>query len=485
MLHVAQTSVAVLGLVCLGYMLALNANYTLFLVLGWREVSDYVRRRPLRDYELVAASPLSSAVSLLVPAHNEERVIVESVRSLLQLEYPTFEVVVVNDGSTDETLAILDRAFDLVPVERVPRARLRTKAVRAAYVSAHEPRLVVVDKEQGGKADALNAALCYARYPLFLAVDSDTVLEPDALSRLVWHFQAQPETVAVGGMVRIANGSTVVDSRIADVRTPRKLLVNLQIMEYLRAFLTGRTGWNRLGILLIISGALGLFRRDVVLDAGGYDARTVGEDAELVFRLHRHCRDEGRPYRVAFVPDPVCWTEAPAGLRSLTRQRDRWQRGLVQALWHHRGVVGRTAYGRIGLVGTPLLVLFDVVGPFLELLAYPTMVVGLVAGWVQPVVAAAFFGVALSYGLALSFGALLLEERAFQRYRRWRCLARLTLASLAENAGYRQYMVAVRVRATLRAASTSHWGEMVRDGFERGPAEPGVAASPVPSSTAS
>lgn len=462
----AHELLAAVSLVLLAYTVALNVNYTILLALGWAEISSYVRRRPLRDYATVARSELSTPISMVVPAYDEEPVIVESVRSLLASNYRELEVVVVNDGSKDGTLARLVEAFGMIEIERVPRARLQTQPVRAVYGSAVEPRLVVVDKENGGKADALNAGLCHARFPLFCAVDSDTVLDRDALARLVWQFQQAPETVGVGGIVRIANGSSVQDARVVDVRTPRRLLVNLQIVEYLRAFLTGRTGWSRLGMLLIVSGAFGLFRRQTVIDAGGYDTTTVGEDAELVFRLHRHCRERGEPYKISFIADPVCWTEAPADVATLARQRDRWQRGLVESLWRHRRMVGRPRYGVVGTVAMPYFLLFEALGPLIELIGYVIVPTAWALGALDPVFALTWLTLAMTYGLVFSFGALRIEELAFQRYRRWRCLARLIVAAFVENFGYRQWNTLVRARACWRLVRGSRgWGEMARSGF--------------------
>ncbi len=296
----ASSLLVVLNVAMLGYFVVLNAVYTTLLVLGWMEGSRYVARRQLADFTDIRQSALTTPISILVPAYNEQPVIVDSVRALLRAEYPLHEVIVVNDGSTDDTLGELIRAYSLVAVRRVPRAGLASAEVVAVYTCPEDDRLVVVDKRNGGKADAINAALNYARYPLFCTVDSDTIIDDDALLRLVRPFQDQPETVACGGVVRIVNGSTVVDGRVVDVRTPRRLLANIQIVEYLRSFLAGRTGWARIGGLLVISGAFGVFRREVVIAAGGYDTATVGEDAELVVRLHRRLPRPGHP-----VPHPV------------------------------------------------------------------------------------------------------------------------------------------------------------------------------------
>ena len=465
-LDLVSEAVLAFNLFMLAYFLALNANYALLLWFGWSEIARYVKRRLLRDYETISSSFHSMPVSILVPAYDERPVIVDSIRSLLASDYRQFEVVVINDGSTDGTLEELRREFRLVPVDHLPRARLRTKPVSAVYRSPLDERLVVVDKHNGGKADALNAGLVHARYPLFCAVDSDTMLERQALSRLVREFQVRPETVACGGIVRIANGSEVSDSSVANVRAPRSLVVNLQIVDYLRAFLVGRTGWSRLGALLIISGAFGLFRRETVVAAGGYDTTTVGEDAELVVRLHHFCRKRGVDYKIGFIADPVCWTEAPGSLRALSRQRDRWQRGLIEAMWLHRGMLGRPRYGRVGLFAMPYFLVFEVLGPLIELAGYAAIVFSLAMGWAPAQVVLAFFVLALSAGMAFTFGALWIEEHAFQRYRNWRCLGRLVLAAVVENFGYRQWSTFVRARAIWSLMrGERHWGEMARTGF--------------------
>ena len=450
------------------YMVAQGANQLILTGFGWREISEYVKRRSLRDYATIATSELSVPVSLIIPAYNEEDVILESVQSLLNSHYRTFEVLVVNDGSKDATLERLTEEYNLVEDLRVPRAKLESKPVSATYRSLRDERLIVIDKENGGcRADAMNAGLRYARFPLFVAVDADTLLDVDALPRLVREFQVRPETVGLGGIVRIANGSTVEAGRVTEARTPRQLLVNLQIIEYLRAFLVGRTGWSRIGALLIVSGAFGIFRREDVIEAGGYDSESLAEDAELVLRLHKLCRERGRPYRIGFIADPVCWTEAPSSLAALATQRDRWQRGLLQMLWDYRGMVGRRRYGAVGMFGLPYFVIFEALGPVIEVVGYFVVTVSLIFGWIPPAMAIVFFGVSVALGIAFSFGALLVEERAFQRYRDWRCFGRLVLAAGLENLGYRQWYALVRVRASwshLRRKPAA-WGEMPRAGF--------------------
>jgi cellulose synthase/poly-beta-1,6-N-acetylglucosamine synthase-like glycosyltransferase len=455
----------------LAYFAVLNVIYTVLLVLGWRAIATYVRRRRLVDYDEIARSPLTMPISMVVPAYNEGPVIVDSVRSLLGARYPTLEVVVVNDGSSDDTLQQLIDAFSLVQSSRVPVARLETAEVRRILVSPDDDRLVVIDKANGGKPDAINAALCYARYPLFCTIDADTLVEDDALLRLVRPFQVEPDTIACGGIVRVVNGCKVEGSRVVDVHMPRRLIENVQVVEYLRAFLAGRTGWARLGALLIISGAFGVFRRDLAVAAGGYDTKTVGEDAEFVVRLHRYCRDNGLPYKVSFLADPVCWTEVPRSFRMLCRQRNRWHRGLIETLIRHRGMIGRRRYGIVGLVGMPYFVVFEALGPLVETFGYGIAIASLALGLINGSVALMLLVLSLTYGLVLSFGALIVEEHAFRRYRSWRCVGRMVVAAVVENFGYRQAGNFVRAWAivTLLRGSSNGWGEMQRTGFDSRP----------------
>ena len=471
-----QAAVEVVNIFFIVYMAAMQCNQAVLFALGWRETSDYVKRKVMRDYATIGTSELSLPISIIMPAYNEEAVILESVRSLLKSHSRGLEVIVVNDGSSDRTLEVLSTAFGLAEDSRVPRAWLPCEPVRGTYRSLVDERLVVIDKENGGgKADASNAGLRYARYPLFCSTDSDTILEADALPRLVREFQVRPETVAVGGIVRIVNGSTVNDGHVSEVRTPRGLLVNLQIVEYLRAFLLGRTGWSRLRALVIISGAFGVFRREPVVAIGGYDASAIGEDADLVVRLHRHCRDEGIDYRLGFIADPVCWTEAPSTFNVLGRQRERWQRGLLQVLWRYRAMIGRPQYGALGLFALPYFLVFEALGPFVEMLGYLVFGTSFALGWVSTEAAIALFVLAVVLGAAFSLAALLVEERAFKRYRGWSCFWRLTGAAAIENVLYRQWYALIRVRASIGMllGVDRGWGEMARAGF--GP--PGAPAT--------
>lgn len=473
-------TVITINVVMFVYTVALQSIYTSLTLVGWRRVDRYMRRRPLRDYDYVTESPLSVPVSILVPAFNEALTVVTSLHALLANHYQQVEVVVVNDGSTDATLTVLAEEFRLVPLPRAPRSGLVTEPVRGVYMSAVDPRVVVIDKDNGGKADALNAAINYARYPLVCSVDADTLVDPVALERLVWEFQRHPDTVATGGTVRIANGSTVRGGLIQTVSTPWALLATLQIVEYLRAFLGSRVGWSRAGMLLIVSGAFGLFRRQALVDIGGYDTKSVGEDAELVVRLYRHFSDAGQPHRVTFFPDPVCWTEAPTSWRMLARQRDRWQRGMTQLLWKHRDMTGRGRFGRLGRWALPYFWAFELAGPVIEVAGYMAIPIGVALGILNVWVAVALLALATCYGAFLSLMALLIEERTFRRYPSWTDLRRMVTAIAVENFGYRQALAVVRVRAMVRLLYTQRsWGSMARSGFTVEPGPAAGAAVPV------
>lgn len=300
----------------LAYFVGLHVGY---LLLDGSAITALLRDARDPSGELLPTADLSLAppVSVLVPAFNEQLTVVSTVRALLGLNYSHHEVVVVNDGSTDHTLARLVAEFSLVPFPEAYRVRLVTQRIRTVYRSTTHPNLRVIDKENGGKSDALNAGINAARYPLFCAVDADSVLQRESLARAVRPFLEDASTVAVGGTVRLANGCTIVDGFVEKVGLPRNPLALLQVVEYLRSFLFGRLGWSPFNALMVISGAFGVFRKDVVLDAGGYRTDTVGEDMELVMRLHRHCRAAGRRYRIVFIADPICWTEAPEDRKSV------------------------------------------------------------------------------------------------------------------------------------------------------------------------
>jgi cellulose synthase/poly-beta-1,6-N-acetylglucosamine synthase-like glycosyltransferase len=456
-----------LAFVALGYFAVLNAVYLVFTGIAWRGITRHRRERLYAAVDEVFASPLTPPITMLVPAYNEEAGIVESVRSLLALRYPEHEVVVVNDGSSDATLDRLVAAFDLVPVRRALRGAIPTAPVRAVYGSRRHHELWVIDKENGGKADALNAAVNAAQSPYVCAIDSDAVLEEDALLRVVAPVLDDPDLVAAtGGIVRIANGCRIEHGRVTEVALPRSRLANFQVVEYFRAFLVGRVGWSKLEALLIISGAFGLFRRSLVEVVGGWATDTVGEDVELVVRMHRHLRERGEEYRIEFAPDPVCWTEAPEDIRTLSRQRRRWQRGLAETLWRHRRITLNPRYGVLGIVAFPYFIVFELLGPVIQLLGLPATISAAALGAVSYSFVAAFLVVSVLLGILLSVAALALEEFGFRRHVRGSEALRMLGYAVAENLGYRQLADVWRLHAFVDLARKKQgWGEMRRRGL--------------------
>ncbi|MGE0441953.1 MAG: glycosyltransferase family 2 protein [Gemmatimonadales bacterium] len=454
------------NLAVLAYFVVINAVYLAMSLQAIVSLRRYARRLKSLDLSEILSIGGIPPITVVVPAHNEEATCVESVRALLGLQYPEFEVLVVNDGSRDATLARLQAAFDLVPAPRSPTATLATAAIRATLKSRSHPRLWVIDKENGGKADALNAGINHCRTPLFCAIDADSLLERDALVRIVRPFLEDDATVAAGGIIRIANGCDVRHGTLTRIGLPGNQLARLQVMEYLRAFLAGRAGWSGLNATLIVSGAFGLFRRQTVVDAGGYDRNTVGEDMELIVRLHRHCRDRRRPYRITFVPDPAAWTECPETLRILGRQRERWQRGLAETMARHRAMLFNPRYGRIGMIAMPYFFVLETLGPILEVGGYFTFGAAVLLGRLSLEHALAFFVLAFMLGLALSLAGIALEELTFRRYPRMGDLLTLLGIAVIESFGYRQLSSLWRVRGLWGALRRRRsWGVMTRTGF--------------------
>lgn len=405
-------------------------------------------------------------ISILVPAHNEEKTVVESVRALLKLRYPEHEVVVVNDGSSDKTMQRLRTAFALESVPIDIRLDLNCKPIRSTYRSALYKRLIVIDKENGGKADALNCAINASRYPLVCAIDADTLILPDALLRLVRPFLTDVDVVAVGGTICLANGCKIERGQVVEMGLPASWLARFQVVEYLRAFLVGRLGWDRLGGNLIISGAFGLFRRSAVIAAGGYAHDSVGEDMELVARLRHQVPSWLQGRAIVHLPDPVSFTEVPETMKILGNQRDRWQRGLADTLWRHRQMAFNKRYGSVGVVVMPFYILFELFGPIVELFGYVYFLLMMIGAVIEPWFATAFLVLAVLIGFLLSLGAILLEELSLGFFRERGDMWRLVAVALLENMGYRQVILWYRLRGMWKyVRGNKAWGRMVRVGF--------------------
>jgi cellulose synthase/poly-beta-1,6-N-acetylglucosamine synthase-like glycosyltransferase len=461
----------IFSLVAFAYFVILNGTYVLLTLLAAIEMRREFRGRPHLGLDEIFRSPLTPGISVLVPAFNEEAVIVESVRSLLALRYPRHEVVVTSDGSTDATVDALVEAFDLAPVRLATRGEVVTATVRQTYVSRLHPNLVVVDKENAGRSDALNAGLNVARHPYVCVIDADSLLEVDALLKVAKPILDDPQLLAAtGGTVRIANGCTVEHGRVLDARVPKSRLATIQVLEYFRAFLVARIGWSSINALGIISGAFGLFHRSLLETVGGYWTSTVGEDFELTLRMHRHLRERGEPYRIAFVADPVCWTEVPEQLRTLGRQRRRWQRGLWEGLRRHQPMLLNARYGVVGLVAMPYFAVFEFLSPLFALGGLILTTALFVLGDISIGYFVAFVIVSIGLGVLLTTAALVLEEFSYQRYHRGRDIARLLAYTVLENFGYQQLHDVWRAVGYVDIARRkTGWGAQQRRGFVEKP----------------
>lgn len=451
------------------------------IVTGLLQTGFYIVQLVYAGIALAARPPIARAsllwrryadhappIAVLAPAYNEEVTIVESVDSLLALHYPQFEVIVINDGSKDGTLQQVIGHYGLSPVKRFYDLAVEHKPIRGLYASPRLPRLLVIDKENGGKSDALNAGINVARAPLFCSIDADSLLESDALLRAVRPFVEEPDlTVAVGGTIRLANGSNIASGRVMEVKLPKNFLGLVQIIEYLRAFLMARLALSKMQVLTVISGAFGLFRRQLAVEVGGYSHGTVGEDMELVVKLHRLLRDRKQPYRIEFIPEPVCWTEAPESLKILGRQRARWQRGALETFFKHRDMLFNRRYGRIGFLGFGQILVVDIVGPVVEVLGYFLVPLLWAVGLLAVDYLLAFLAITFTFGIFVSVATLILEEVELRRFPRARDLAVLTLISVLENFGYRQISNFWRLRGFWQFLRKQQgWGEMTRKGFQ-------------------
>jgi cellulose synthase/poly-beta-1,6-N-acetylglucosamine synthase-like glycosyltransferase len=445
------------------------------LILSFFDMRRRLAQNFYADYEAVAKSHFTFPITVLVPAYNESVGVIDSVRSVLSLDYPQHEVIVINDGSTDDTMAKLQREFRLERRDVVYRKVLEFEgAIRGLYRSATSPNLLVIDKEHAGKSEALNAGINLSRFPLFCTIDADSIFQENALLRVVRPFLEDPERViAVGGQVRVANGCRIERGRIVEPRLPSSILAAFQVVEYLRAFVASRLGLSAMNNLLILSGVFSLFRKDVVVEAGGYRTGVVTEDMELVIRLHRKMREQQRPYSVVFLPDPICWTEVPETVGALARQRGRWHRGLIHSLWLHRSLLWGKHSGSLRWIGLPYYFFFEFLGPIVELVGYIIIPIAFFMGFLSPLYFWAFLFLAVTSGAFLSISAVFLEELSFGLYRSWGDFAQMVGIGILENFSYRILTLFFRLGAVLdMILGRGGWGKQERAGLGRAKAAP-------------
>ena len=457
------------------YFMTVNSIYLTLLILSVRGASDRVNLWNIKKETLLFEHGLLPSISIIAPAYNEEKSIIESVTSLLNLKYPTYEVIVVNDGSKDKTIDVLIEHFELERKHPFFKMSINTKALRGVYINRHIPNLVVIDKQNGGKADALNLGINAARHDYVCGIDADSLLEEDALLKLMSvTLDDNKEHLALGGNIVPVNGCVVDQGKVEHQGLGRKGIVRFQTIEYLRAFTTGRIGWSKLNSLLIISGAFGLFQRHALIKTGGYltisgelKKDTVGEDMELVVRLTYHALLEKMNYRVSYVHHANCYTELPSDFKSLFKQRNRWQRGLLDILSYHRRMLFNPTYKQPGMIAFPYFFVFEMVGPFIELLGYLALIAGLVFGLLNNALVIMLFVATIGYGIVISLFSLWIAERK-QIFYSNRETAMLILVGIIENFGYRQITSLHRVISTFSALrEQGSWGSQKRQGFQK------------------
>ncbi len=453
----------------IGYMSFIFLFYILIFLISAKQLRSQFELNSNEAFEDIENSHDTKPISIIVPAYNEEIGIYNSVRSLLSVNYPQYEIVVVNDGSKDQTLNIMIEKFEMIPINKVLRKTIQTKKIRGIYQSTLYENVFLVDKENGGKADALNTGINFSHYPYVCSLDGDSILERDAFLKVMKPvFDSNGQVIAVGGSIRIANGCKIERGEVMEIGLSKNPLVNMQVIEYLRAFLMGRIGLSRHNLLLIISGAFGVFHKESLLKIGGYRRNTVGEDMDLVVRLHRQIKENKTNQKIVYVPDPVCWTEAPETISILKKQRSRWHRGLFEVLWTHKKMIFNPKYGLVGLVSIPYFFFIEFFSVFIELFGYIFLVFGLLFSLIQFEMAFLFFTLSFLYGSILSMSAVLLEEWSLRKYPRVHDILKLFLYGLSETFWYRPLTVMWRAKGIIQVATKQHsWGEMTRKGISK------------------
>ena len=450
--------------------------FVLFSIMGYlstRNSIHYRKKSRVADVSRIMASPLSPSITIIAPAFNEGLTIVENIRSLLSLRYVNYEVMVVNDGSRDDTLQKMIDAYDLEKVEREIDPDWPCKPIRGIYKSRQRSfaKLTVIDKVNGGKSDALNTGIRLSESKFVGCIDVDCLLMPDALLHVVRAFfqRSRKRVIAVGGVIRIANSCRIDGGTLEEIRLPKSWLARFQLLEYTRSFLLGRMAWGRIDSLLIISGAFGFFDREIALEVGGYDTKTVGEDMEIVFRMRRHMHERKIPYTVEYLPDPLCWTEVPEDLKILINQRDRWSRGNLETLYRHRDMFFNPKFGRLGMVSYPYWLFYEWLAPLLEFFGFFSILLFWYLGILNWDFFVAITAMVYCFSIMFSVYALLWEVWSYNQYTRTKDILTLLICALIEPLTFHPLVVWSAVRGNYKKLFkiNSGWGFQVRKGFAK------------------
>ncbi|MDZ4196150.1 MAG: glycosyltransferase, partial [Candidatus Izemoplasmatales bacterium] len=457
----------------IAYYMLLNFVYIVLAIISARGAQKQKKLWSIKNSDMLNQKGMLSSISIIAPAYNEELSIVQSVQSLLSLNYPDFEVVVVNDGSKDRTLEVLINHFELERRNIHITESLNTRPIQGVYLNKEIPNLIVVDKLNGGKADALNVGINVAKNLYVCGIDADSLLAPDSLLRLMSSMLDYDDiTLAIGGNIYPINGGIVSNGQVESLRLPRNLVASFQALEYLRAFNLGRTAFSELKGLLIISGAFGLFEKQILTEVGGYmtsstlQKDTVGEDMELVVRITRRAYDTKLRFRISYINHANCYTEVPESAKILQKQRNRWQRGLIDILSYHRQMLFNAKYKQVGMVVMPFFFMFEMVGPVLEVFGYLALFIGIFLGITSVEIVLLLMSVSILLGMIFSLFALLVTESETE-YISIKDTIRLIFLAVIENFGWRQYVGIYRGVSYFSALRENHeWGQMNRVGFQ-------------------
>ncbi|HKL12428.1 MAG TPA: glycosyltransferase family 2 protein [Halanaerobiales bacterium] len=456
----------VLDYIAIFYFFLVNITYIILNILAFFSIRKKRLKKKILDIDKPFSSEFYKPLSIIVPAYNEEKTIVDNLKSILELQYPEYEVVVVNDGSNDQTLQQLFENFNLKAFTTNYKAEIKTEPIKCIYKSTSHPNLIVIDKENGGKADSLNAGINMSSFPLVCNIDADSLIDSEALLKIVEPFVNDWKVVAAGGTIRVANKCKVNEGQVKEVNLSKNFLVRMQVVEYLRAFLFGRVGWASINSLLIISGAFGVFKKKHLIRAGGYNPNTVGEDMELVLRLNRKMKEFRRNHKIVFLPDPVCWTQVPKTIASLSNQRKRWQRGLGESLFYNIGLFFNYKHGTIGLIAFPFYFFVEFLGPILESIGYISLILTFILGYGNQEIIILFLISSILLGILLSLSSLFFEEMSFRKYEKTKEVIILAITAVLENFGYKQLNTFWRLIGLYELiVGNKEWGNQIRSQF--------------------
>lgn len=421
------------------------------------------REIPAEDVFRIMRSNSLPLMTFVVPAYNEEKDIVHTVKNMLSLSYRYKRLIVVNDGSKDRTFELLKTQFGLKEIPPSYPGKLPTGPIRGFYASDEFPELLVIDKINAGKADALNCGLNACTGEIVVCADADTLVDDSALNQLIRPFLVYPDTVAAHASIGNVNGCTIGENRILKYNFPQKLLLGYQVLDFMKGFLVERLGqsWTKGG--LVIPGNFGMFNLNAILEIGGYDRTSIIEDTEVITRMHKYYLDRNKPYRITYISDIVAWTEAPETIKMLRRQRLRWYKGTTQNIWQYRSMWFNPKYRSIGLFVCPMTV-FEKIAPLIELSGF--VILGLAALRTNVDVGLVFILAAISwaFGTILVFIALVIEFVAYETYNTWTDFFRMMKCTLLYTL-YHYLLLIWRVEGLYAPKPKKVGWEPIREGY--------------------